>query len=129
MTNKEINSYITKLLNIPKLYDLRCQFRIVDSDLSWEAADARFQAIEPEHKHLYSITTAASYEYTGDVAAALEAARTVANKSDHTVVLTYNPNESWKAAYGDYKDCFEYVDADPAYAVCMALVGFMKEHQ
>lgn len=122
---KEINDLISNILGEPKLYDVRAEFRIVYPSVPLELAQAFYNAVEPEHKHLYAITTSTdNVNYCGDLNEALRAAKKISEKNDDTFVLSIEDG-NWKAAYGDYLNHADYVGANPAYATCMSILKYM----
>jgi hypothetical protein len=126
MTSKEINQLIDNLAygNEDKLYDLRCELRIVHPDLTLEEAQARIQSTEPELRHLYTITSSSQYtRYTEDLNLCLVAAKRISEKNDYTFVLSIEDG-IWKAAYGNAWDHADHTDENPAYAVCMSILKF-----
>lgn len=126
MTNKEINAKISNILNLPKLYDLRCELRIVNPDLTFEEAQAFYNKVEPEHKHLYAITSCQhSLPFSEDVSEALKAAKKISEKNNDTFVLSIEDGQ-WKACYGSYNSHEEYIGANPAYVTCMSIIRFME---
>lgn len=125
MTDKELNTKIHNLLNEPKLYDLRCEMRIIDQDLTLEEAQGRLDRVEPEHKHLYAITTSKHVpNYCEDVELALRTAKRISYRNSDTFVLSIEDG-TWRAAYGSYNDCEEAKGAHPAYVTCIAIAKFM----
>lgn len=122
--HKEINRQIEGLLGDVKLYDLRRELKVVDSDLTLEEAQARLTYVEDDERHLYSITSSYPDNYCEDVGLALKAAKQISEKAGRTFVLSLEDNE-WKASYGDWGDCAEYRGGNPAYVTCMAVLKFM----
>jgi hypothetical protein len=123
-SQKEVNRLIESILGEPKMYDLRCELRIVESYLSYDEAHARYTYLPEEDKHTYTITSSHPDNYSEDVNLALSAAKRIAEKNEHTFVLSYEDGE-WKAAYGDYGDCAEYKGGNPAFVTCMSILKFM----
>lgn len=124
-SNKELNEMIASILNEPKLYDLRAEFRIVEPNLTLEEAQTRYQAVEPENKHLYSITSSREETpYIGDLNNAMHAAKTIAKKNNHTFVLSIEDG-NYKASYGSYSDHAEFIGYSPSYCTCMAILKFL----
>jgi len=126
MTNKEINSLITSLLGLPRLYDVKFDGHEVNTNLTLEEANARLSKMNEEWgPGGYILTSREScIEYSKNIEETLKAISKLAQKDNHTFVLSFEDGE-WRAAYGDYKDCEEYRGANPAYCSCMALLKFM----
>ncbi len=127
MTDKEIDLKIHNLLGLETKYEVRAGFLIIEKDLTLEKA----QSIVKEEKGQYgsyelSITSTRPLLYHFDLEYAVRAAEKLAKKYDFTFVLTYNQNEQWRAAFGDYKNCEEVEHEDPAMATCLAVIKFME---
>lgn len=122
MTNKELNRKIEELLGEECTYEIRKEFRVVESELTKEQALAIFNDL-PEN-HLYSVTSAQPERYCEDPTLALYAAKRIAECNKQTFVLSIEDG-TWKAAYGDYGNCAEYSGANPAYVTCVAILKFM----
>lgn len=126
MTSKEINQLIDNLAygDDGKLYDLRCELRIVHPDLTLEEAQARMEATEPELRHLYTITSSAQYtRYTEDLNLCLAAAKRISEKNDYTFVLSIEDN-IWTSCFGSYWDHATAKGQNPAYAICESILKF-----
>ncbi len=122
---KEINNLIAGILEEPRMYDVRAEFRIILPDVSLEDAQAYVNNVQPEYKHLYSITSSANNtNYCEDLNEALRAAKRISEKNNDTFVLSIEDGE-WKAAYGDYLNHADHVGANPAYCTCMAMLKYM----
>lgn len=124
LSKKEINKRVESILGEPKLYDFRCELRIMDQYLSFEEAHAKLTYVPEDERHLYSITSSYPDNYTDDLSLATSAAKRVADKNECTFVLSLEDG-SWKASFGDYGDCAEYVGGNPAYATCVSMLKFM----
>lgn len=122
--HKEINQLMEGILGEPKEYDLRHEFRIINSGLTHDQAYEIYNGLPYEERHLYSITTAIPNDYADDAGLAIKAAKRLADKNECTFVLNTS-NGEWKAAFGDYGDCAEYSGGNPAYVICMAVLQFM----
>ena len=125
MNNKDLNKFIAKLNGDEELYDLRCQFTIVSPGLSLETARKQYENIEPENRHLYSITSCAPYPYSSKVEDAIFAAKNISARNNDTFVLSIEDGQ-WKACYGDIRDFEEVVGDDPAYVTCAAIYQYFK---
>ena len=123
-SHKELNKMMESILGEPREYDLRCEFRIVDSGLSYEEAQAKYTYLPDDERHLYSITSTTPDNYCEDVNLALYAARRIAERNQQTFVLSLEDG-TWKAAYGDWGDCAEYRGSNPAYVTCVAVLKYM----
>lgn len=122
---KEINDLIGNILGEEKLYDVRAELRIVYPAVPLESAQAYYNAVEPEYKHLYSITTCAdNVKYCEDLNEALRAAKTISEKNNDTFVLSIEDGE-WVANYGDYLNHADYKGGNAAYCVCMSILKYM----
>lgn len=124
MLNKDINKKMESILGIPKLYDLRCELRIVETDLSFDEAEARYNFLPDDERHLYSITSSTPDNYCEDLNLALSAAKRIAERNHYTFVLSLEDG-TWKAAFGDWGNCAEYKGANPALCTCMSVLKFM----
>lgn len=122
--HKEINKGIENLLGTPKLYDIRRELKVIDTDLTLDEAQARLLYVENDERHLYSITSSYPDNYCEDVGLALKAAKQISEKTGRTFVLSLEDNE-WKASYGDWGDCAEYKGGNPAYVTCVAILKFV----
>jgi hypothetical protein len=122
MTNKEINRKIQDLLGNENNYEIRREFRVVESELTKEQALAIFNDLADQH--LYSVTTSVPPNYSEDMEMALYAAKRIAEKNKETFVLSLEDG-TWKAAYGDWGNCAEYKGGNPAYATCLCILQFM----
>lgn len=127
MTNREINTLIDKLAygeDGDRSYELRFQFRVIESELSLEEANKRIQEAFPEERHLYTITSAPVPKYTEDLALSLAAAKRISEKNNYTFVLSIEDG-IWKACYGDFSDFAEHSDQNASHAVCMSILKFL----
>ena len=127
MTDKEIDKRIHELLGLETKYEVRAGFLIVDKNLSLEEAHKFVKDKKGEYgSYDLSITSTRLDLYHFSLESAVAAATQLADKYDFTFVLTYNKNETWRAAFGDYKNCEEVEDSDPAKATCLAVIKFME---
>lgn len=124
LNHKEINKKIESILGEDKLYDVRCQLRIVESGISFENAQQMVADQPEDERHLYSITSTLPDNYCEDLNLALSAVRRIAERNHSTFVLSLEDGV-WKAAYGDVWDCAEYKGSNPAYASCVATLKYM----
>lgn len=124
LKHKEINRKMESVLGEPKLYDVRCELKVVVPEVTFEEAQVHLTYVDENDRHLYSITSATPDNYCEDVNLALSAAKRIAEKNNQTFVLSLEENE-WKAAYGDWGNCAEYKGANPAYVTCMCVLKFM----
>ena len=124
MNQRDINRKMGQLLGEEQLYDVRCEFRIIAPSLSLEDAQAYYEAVEPENKQMYAITSCSGTDYCTDLNEALRAAKKVAQQNENTFVLSIEDGE-WRAAFGDYLNCSEYHGGNPAYVTCQAVLKFM----
>jgi hypothetical protein len=127
MNDKELNKFIAKLNGDPVVYDVRCELGIVYSDLLLDEAKSMVEKVEPENRHLYSITTSRHYtNYSSDVSLALNPARNIAKENYDTFVLSIE-DKQWKACYGDIRDFSEVVGEHPAEVTCKAIYEYFKD--
>ena len=122
--HKTINLAISKLLDEPHTYDIRKEFRVIESELDLESAEVIFNSIPESQRHLYAITSSPVSNYCGDLELAAYAAKRIAEKTGYTFVLTLDSG-TWVAAFGDFGDCAEYKGSNPAYVTCVAVLKFM----
>lgn len=124
LNHKDINKKIESILGEEKRYDFRCEFRIVESGLSYNDAQDLLNAIPDYERHLYTITSSTPDNYCEDVNLALYAARRIAERNQQTYVLSLEDG-TWRAAYGDWGNCAEYKGSNPAYCTCVCILKFM----
>jgi hypothetical protein len=122
MTNKEINRAIASLIEEPELYDIRYELKPIIKNVTLRFC-SEYVAGQPD-SHLYTYTTSEKQNYSSDLNLATKAAKQIAN-TQYTFVLSIEDNQ-YKAAFGDFKDCVEFKDENPAYATCMSVIKFMK---
>jgi len=106
MTNKEINRKIADLAGYAKVYNIRSH------EYQWENVTIKELVLE---------------DYAGNIDLAINAARHIADKYNYTFVLTYTVDDHWRASFGNYNDCAEYNNIEPAYAICVAVLKFMEQ--
>lgn len=123
INHKQVNKHIESLLGEPKLYDLRCELKVVEPCLSFEEAQARYTYLPDSERHLYTITTSYPDNYCDDLNLALSAAKRIAEKNEQTFVLSLETG-TWKAAFGDWGNCAEYSGSNPAYVTCISVLKF-----
>lgn len=126
MNKNEINKFISKLNGDSVKYDLRCGFQIVHPDLLIDDAKSLYEKIEPENRHLYSITRSKYiYDYTSNLETALNAISNIAKRDNKTFVLSFEDG-SWKAAFGGYKNCSEVKGDNPSFVSCQSVFEYYK---
>jgi hypothetical protein len=127
-SQKEVNKAIESILGYGPRYDVRHEMRIIQSNLTRSEAESYYSRYTDDNDsdttYQYAITTAQPDNYCEDLNLALEAAKKIAEKNNHTFVLSFEDSE-WKGAYGDWGNCFEYKGGNPAYVTCMAILRFM----
>lgn len=137
MTSKEIDKLIeTKVYGNMNIYDVRREFQIVEYDMTLEAARALVDFHPDNEKRYYSITTTKDIpSYSEDIRLAMQLANTLIVKSGKEdnmgFMLSYFPDEGWRATFGNLEDCVEAWDrSHAAKAICTAALrylGFLDE--
>lgn len=123
MNHKQINKAVASLLGDPELYDVRHEFQVVKTGLTFEAAQSFVDSRDESIYHLYTITSSLPDNYVEDINLALYAAKRIAEKNKYTFVLSLEDG-MWRAAFGDYGDCSEYTGVNPAYCTCISILKF-----
>lgn len=127
LENKQVNSLMSSLSGLPRLYDVMYRTEETTEQLAknvtLEEANVVLNNLEYQD-NAYIISTNFNINYSMNIEETLKAVSRLAQKDNHTFVLSFEDGE-WRAAYGDYKDCEEYRGANPAYCSCMALLKFM----
>lgn len=126
MNSNEINKFIAKLNQDPIKYDLRCGVQIVHPDLFIEEAKTLYEKIEPENKHLYSITPSKYiFDYISNLETSLIVISNIAKRDNKTFVLSFEDG-SWRAAFGGYKNCSEIKGDNPSFIACQSVFEYYK---
>lgn len=124
-SSKEVNKMIANILGDAGGYDIRRELKVIETSPTLEGAKEWLNAFtDPEDRHLYSITTSPSENYSDDVNLALYAAKRIAERNEQTFVLSLESG-TWKGSYGGYSDCAEYSGSNPAYVACVAILKYM----
>lgn len=131
MTDKEIDLKIHRLLGLETTYTVRSvEHGVFGCGCTLKQANALIKEIQSENPEIAPVIFNEDPDYyRANIMLALDAAKQLSNKNDFTFVLTYNKNETWRAAFGDYKDCEEVEDENPARATCLAIIKFMENKQ
>lgn len=132
MTDKEIDKKIHDILG-NKTYDVRCELQLVDDEsegLDLSEAQSYVGYLKKQYPNIadsYTVTSSRYVPiYSNKLHNAVMAAKQLSDSKGFTFVLTYNNKENWRAAFGDYKDCEEVEDSNPAKATCLAIIKFME---
>lgn len=124
LSQKEINKLMEQVLELPKLYDVRQELRIIKDGLSLEEAQEYYNSLTEEERYTHTITSSYPENYCEDLNITMSKAKQLADRSRHTFVLSIEDG-TWRAAYGDYGGCTEYRGGNPAYVSCIAILKFM----
>ena len=131
VTNKEIDKLVeTKVKGNHKIYDLRRELKVVEKDISLEAAKAIIEFHSDNEKIYYTITTSPDIPaYSEDIKLALQVASDlIARNQDKEAgfLFSYFPNEGWRATFGNIEDCVEAFDSKSASkAICLAALKYI----
>lgn len=127
MTDKEIDRKIHELLDLETRYEIRLNNLRLSESLSLKEANLKFQeykrTLDDQGKIVIVSEAPIPYHFSLDYA--ITASADLATKYDCTFVLTYT-DHVWKATFGDYKDCEEVIDDEPARAICLATIKFLE---
>jgi hypothetical protein len=135
LTNREIDKLIeTRLLNNPNIYDLRCEFQVIEQRISLEAAKAIIDFYPANEQLRYSITTIKDLpKYSEDLDLAVRVVvgeilqRSMPNYTNTGFLVSYFPEEGWRATFGDVEDAVDaFDDKSPARAICLAALEYIK---
>jgi len=129
-STKEINKLIAGVLGEPELYDVRENLRIVESGLPKEEAQRlqiQYNGWKSDSSGPYSeytVTSSTPVNYSSELDHALYAAQRIAERNQCTYVLSLEDGV-WKAAFGNWGDCSEFVGANPAFATCVSILKYL----
>lgn len=125
----DINKLMKELIGLPELYDIKYNSQTLDHNVTQEEAQPIIDHLVEFNNHMspdlfYTVKSPNNIKYTSNLDETLKAINKLAQKDNHTFVLSFEDGQ-WRAAYGNYKDCEEYRGANPAYCSCVALLKFM----
>jgi len=128
INNKQVNKAISSLLDLPNLYDVRRELRIVQPSVTREEAEEYLDRYTDKgmayNTWEYTITSSQPVDYCSNIEDALYAARRIAERNQYTYVLSFEDGE-WRGAFGSYGDCAEHKGSNPALVTCCSILKFM----